>query len=217
MYARIVLTALAGGLVAGVFLWGAHMTLTSPLIAAAEVFETGVAHPESSDAFRRHGLALLMDVLAGIGFAFLLTGAISLSGQDVDWRRGMLWGLCGFAAFYVAPSLGLPPKLPGMQTAALDARQAWWLATAAATAVGLGLALLSTSPVLKALGVVLIVLPQGIGAPAMTSSSSPGGVPAELAAQFVITTTVATGLFWMVLGGLSGYFYNRFDRSRDAA
>ncbi len=42
MYARIVLTALAGGLVAGVFLWGAHMTLTSPVIAAAEFFKSRV-------------------------------------------------------------------------------------------------------------------------------------------------------------------------------
>jgi cobalt transporter subunit CbtA len=213
MFTRIVLTALAAGLAAGVFLWGAHMVLTSPLIVAAEVFETGAAQPADADALRRHGLTLMMDVLTGIGFAFLLTGAISLGGEDMDWRRGVLWGLCGFAAFYVAPSLGLPPKLPGMQTAALDARQFWWLATAMATAVGLGLALLSTSPVLRVVGLILIVVPHGVGAPGMASPSGPGSVPAELAAQFVIATSVATGLFWMVLGGVSGYVYDRFDKT----
>jgi predicted cobalt transporter CbtA len=34
-----------------------------------------------------------------------------------------------------------------------------------------------------------------------------------LAAQFAATTLVVTGLFWMVLGGLTGYFYNRFEPS----
>ena len=63
---------------------------------------------------------------------------------------------------------------------------------------------------MKGLGVVLIVLPHAVGAPAHEIGT--GGVPAEMAAEFAIATLVVTGLFWALLGGLTGYFYNRFER-----
>ncbi len=214
MFGRIVLTAVLAGLVAGVFLWGAHMVKTTPLILAAEVYESAEVPSAEIPAagFERAANTLLIDVLAGIGFAFLLTGAVALAGRPVDWRLGVAWGLGGYAAFFAAPSLGLPPELPGMQAADLAARQAWWLATAAATAIGLGLAAFSPRPALKVLAVVLIVLPHLIGAPSVEHVTG-GGVPAELASEFAIATMVVTGLFWMVLGGLTGYFYGRFEKS----
>ena len=229
MFGRIILTALAAGLISGVFVWGAHMVRTTPLILAAEVYEdqaaghqptpanpeqAPAAQPEEAwapaDGFERGAFTLLMDALTGIGFAFLLAGAISLSGRPIDWRRGVLWGLSGFAAFFAAPAFGLAPELPGMQAGDLGARQAWWLATAAATAAGLGLIALQPKAAIKALGAGLIVLPHLVGAP--HPEFAPGNVPAEMAAEFAIATLVVTGLFWALLGGLTGYFYNRFER-----
>ena len=35
-------------------------------------------------------------------------------------------------------------------------------------------------------------------------------VPATLAAQFAVATLVVTALFWALLGGLTGYFQQRF-------
>ena len=229
MFGRIILTALAAGLISGVFVWGAHMVKTAPLILAAEVYEdqaaghqptpanpeqAPAAQPEEAwapaDGFERGAFTLLMDALTGIGFAFLLAGAISLSGRPIDWRRGVLWGLSGFAAFFAAPAFGLAPELPGMQAGDLGARQAWWLATAAATAAGLGLIALQPKAAIKALGAGLIVLPHLVGAP--HPEFAPGNVPAEMAAEFAIATLVVTGLFWALLGGLTGYFYNRFER-----
>ena len=229
MFGRIILTALAAGSISGVFVWGTHMVKTTPLILAAEVYEdqadgyqpmpaypeqTPAAQPEEewapADRFERGVFTLLMDALTGIGFAFLLAGAISISGRPIDWRRGVLWGLSGFTAFFAAPSFGLAPELPGMQAGDLGARQAWWLATAAATAAGLGLLAFTPRPLMKGLGVVLIVLPHAVGAPAHEIGT--GGVPAEMAAEFAIATLVVTGLFWALLGGLTGYFYNRFER-----
>jgi cobalt transporter subunit CbtA len=221
MFGRIVLTAVLAGLVAGVFLWGAHMVKTTPLILAAEVYENAattsaeapVGGPQSQ-GFERAANTLLADVLAGVGFAFLLTGAVALAGRPIDWRRGVAWGLGGYAVFFAAPSLGLPPELPGMQAADLVARQAWWLAAAAATAIGLGLAAFSARSWMKVLAAVLIVLPHLIGAPSVAHGpgGGVGGVPAELASEFAIATMVVTGLFWMVLGGLTGYFYGRFEK-----
>ena len=234
MFVRIILTALAAGLISGVFVWGAHMVKTTPLILAAEVYEdqaaghqptpasaeqTLAAQPEEewapADGIERGAFTLLMDALTGIGFAFLLAGAISLSGRPIDWRRGVLWGLSGFAAFFAAPAFGLAPELPGMQAGDLGARQAWWLATAVLTAGGLSLLAFTPRPLMKGLGVVLIVLPHAIGAPAheIGAGIGAGNVPAEMAAEFAIATLVVTGLFWALLGGLTGYFYNRFERS----
>ncbi len=230
MFGRIFLTALAAGVLSGIFIWGAHSIKTTPLILAAEVYENqdeaagdglhqvSPAAPAAeeeewgpADGFERNAYTLLSDVLASIGFAFLLTGVIALSGRHVDWRQGIVWGLCGFAAFFVSPSLGLPPELPGMQAAELSARQVWWLSTAAAAIAGLALIALQPRVGLKWVGAGLIIAPHLVGAPHPEIAS--GALPAELAAQFAATTLVVTGLFWMVLGGLTGYFYNRFEPS----
>ncbi len=222
MFGRIILTALAAGLISGVFVWGAHMVKTTPLILAAEVYENSAPSAPSApqaeeewapeDGTERSLYTLLADVITSIGFAFLLVGAISLSGREIDWRRGILWGVSGFAAVYLSPSLGLAPELPGMQAADLSARQAWWLGTAVATAAGLALVALQRKPVLRGLGLVLIVLPHIIGAPHHTGGTG-GGVPAELASEFAVASLAVTGLFWVVLGGLTGYFYNRFEQT----
>ena len=231
MFGRIFLTALAAGVLSGIFIWGAHSIKTTPLILAAEVYEnapapatvdtpgqqqqeaTGQGDGEwaPADGFERSAFTLLLDVLTSIGFAFLLTGVIAFSGRHVDWRRGIVWGLCGFAAFFVSPSLGLAPELPGMQAAELSARQAWWLSTVAAAIAGLALIALQPRVGLKWVGAGLIIVPHLVGAP--HPEIAPGALPAELAAQFAATTLVVTGLFWMVLGGLTGYFYNRFEPS----
>ncbi len=227
MIGRILLTALVAGALAGVLVFAAHTVKTTPLILHAEVYEnaaqsdahgvaTSAGETESEteewapeDGFERAAYSLLADLLTSIGFAFVLVGAIALSRREVDWRRGMIWGLCGFAAFFVSPSLGLAPELPGMQAADLQARQIWWIATVALTAGGLALLFLADRRAIKAAGVLLIVIPHLVGAP--THEIQPGGVPAELAAEFAIATLVVTGLFWLLLGGLTGHFYRRFE------
>lgn len=228
MFVRIVLTALVAGALAGVFIFAAHMAKTSPLILHAEIYENAqpanhhdqtapatVTTSESEewapmDGFERSAYTLLTDLLTSIGFAFILVGTIALSGRDVDWQRGMIWGLCGFAAFFASPSLGLAPELPGMQAADLQARQIWWIGTLAATAGGLALLFFSGRPVHKGIGIVLILVPHLIGAP--VHEIQPGSVPAELAAEFVAATLIISGLFWLLLGGLTGHFYRRFER-----
>ena len=96
-----------------------------------------------------------------------------------------------------------------MAAADLTDRQIWWLGTVAATAGGLAIVFFARTAGLKVVGFALIVLPHLIGAPG--HEIHPGGVPAELAAQFAAATLVVTGLFWLVLGALTGYFYRRFS------
>ena len=231
MLSRLLMTALVSGALAGVFVFASHMTKTTPLILLAEVYENAELaeshaheppkaahnHAVESDAWapddglERSAYTLLADLLTSIGFAFTLVGAIALRGRNVDWRSGMVWGLCGFASFYVGPSLGLAPEVPGMAAADLVTRQFWWLVTAVATAGGLALIFFAGPYGLKAAGVALMAAPHVVGAPSHTIED--GGIPAELAAQFAVTTLLVTGLFWLLLGSLTGYFYRRFGET----
>jgi cobalt transporter subunit CbtA len=241
MVYRVFAAALVAGVFAGLAAFGLQQVRISPLIQQAEVYEAAGEpaghdhathdHATTGDAqaaapaghdhggawepegAARHGLTLLADILAGVGFALLLTGAMCLAelrGHGVDLKRGLLWGAAGFAVFSAAPAMGLPPELPGMQAADLELRQLWWIGTAAATAAGLGVAVFARSTLAKALGVVLIVLPHVFGAPSHTGAG--GLVPPELAAQFVTASLVTSALFWLVAGGAAGWLYERLGR-----
>ena len=148
------------------------------------------------------------NLVAGVGFALLLTGAFLLYGGELNWRRGLLWGLAGFASLAAAPALGLPPELPGEPAAAVFSRQLWWAGTAAATAGGLALAVFPRRVTLKVLGGALIVLPHLIGAPhPADGAASP--VPEELTHAFIAASLGANALFWLVLGGCAGWLFPR--------
>jgi cobalt transporter subunit CbtA len=221
---RILFTALIAGFVAGLFSAGLQQLKITPLIDRAEIYEAAGAaahgHDESTAewepraGFERIGLTVLADVLTGIGFALLLTGAIalaSLAGYPIDARRGLLWGAAGFAAFVLAPALGLPPSVPGMAAADLAQRQEWWVGTALATALGIGLIVFGRELPYRLVGVALVLLPQAIGAPAPPEGGS--AVPPQLAAEFAVLTIAAAGMFWMVLGSLAGWLYARFENA----
>jgi cobalt transporter subunit CbtA len=109
----------------------------------------------------------------------------------------------------LAPAIGLPPELPGMQAAGLIARQEWWLLTAAATALGLGLVVFAQQPVLRVIGAAILVLPHLVGAPIAPHGAS--ALPAELAAEFATASLATAALFWLLLGGISGWLYRRFE------
>lgn len=228
-YLRMFLTvALLAGFGAGLVAWGIHMIGTTPLIAQAEPYEkaaeataepvtteaaTGEHHHdaeawEPADGWERNLFTLGADVLMAVGYAFLLTAAIVFFGKGADWRRGILWGLAGFACFSLAPSFGLPPELPGTLAGPLGARQIWWIATAIASAGGLFAAIRLRNVYGYALAVVLIAAPHVIGAP---QPETPGGLaPEELEHKFVLIAIGSSLVFWLVLGILTGAFFKRY-------
>lgn len=161
-----------------------------------------------ADGLERTFFTGLADVLTGIGFSLLLVAAYVFSGQSgLDWRKGLYWGLAGFAAVTLAPGLGLPPELPGTAAAPLIDRQVWWVATALLTAGGLALIFLGKRALLSAIGLALIVLPHAIGAPQPAEHEALA--PASLTQRFAVAATVTSLLFWAALGALTGYFYSR--------
>ena len=172
--------------------------------------EHGGEEWEPQDGLERASTNGLADLLTGVGFALLLIAGYAVSGRQIDWRQGFYWGLCGYVIFIVAPSLGLPPEVPGTAAADLTARQVWWVATAALTAGGLGLLFYvkEPKPLWVIIGLALIVAPQAIGAPQPDEYAS--AAPEALAHRFIVATMIASLLFWAVLGALTGYFYKRF-------
>ena len=183
LFRAIVFAAAVAGGIAGLFVTAAHQLGTVPLILKAEVYEEAAATAEGSaahqhaghehgdegwkprDGLERTAFTVLADVLTGIGFALLLVAGFALTGRAVGWREGLLWGLAGFVAFTLAPSLGLSPEPPGIPAAPLTPRQLWWALTAASTAAGLALLAFRRTPVAAVAAVVLLALPHFIGAP----------------------------------------------------
>lgn len=220
VFRRLLLAALCAGLLSGVLAAAAHQLGTVPLILQAEAYEHPAAqagqahdHPaiaewEPENGVERTAYTLAADLLTGIGFALILAAGLALRGGDADWRDGLFWGLAGFAAFTVAPGLGLPPELPGSEAAPLAARQLWWIATAAATAAGLALLAFTRAPGWAMLAAALIVGPHLYGAPQAAAHGQ--AAPAALAHRFAVAATLVSFLFWCALGAATGYFYRRF-------
>jgi cobalt transporter subunit CbtA len=223
--ARTLTVALLAGFIASTLVSAAQMLRVVPLILDAEVFEAAdhsehaadEATSSPEDGVERTAYTVMTNLLVGVGFGLLLVGAFvfaEMAGRSIDAFRGLLWGLAGFLAFALAPSVGLPPELPGTVAAELSARQLWWTGTAVATALGLGLIAFGRAPWMKALALPLIALPHLIGAP--QPSEHGGSAPAELGREFVIASLATTGLFWITLGTTSGWLYRRLAGSADA-
>lgn len=177
--------------------------------------ETGSANADEpawapGDGIERTFFTSLGNVILGVGFALLLVACFALYGKEVSGRQGVLWGLAGFAVFSLGPALGLPPEVPGSLAAELAARQGWWLATATATALGLGLIVFGRNVVWVVVGAVILASPHLYGAPQPDKIGGP--VPAELAGHFVAASLVTAAVFWSLLGWLSGTFYRRVSR-----
>lgn len=223
MLRRMLLTALVSGVAAGVLVTLVQQVRVAPLILEAETYEQrgGADTParaepaDPADRGQDGGPARLLltavsNMLAGTGFGLLLAAGYALHGRHVTPGRGVLWGLAGYAVFIGAPALGLPPELPGAPAAALQARQLWWLGAAAATATGLAMIFIADRLWLDLAGGFLLVLPHALGAPHPASAAT-APFPPDMATQFIIASLATSLVFWLFLGGVSGWIYRRLD------
>jgi cobalt transporter subunit CbtA len=233
MLKSIFKAALLAGILGGIGISFVQELTTTPLILGAEKFEKaespeyqfsvvnyilshGLAEPRPNEivswgpenGFERFVYSSLANIVIGVGFALLLVSSYAMHKREVSGRIGIIWGMAGYAVFTLSPSLGLTPELPGMMAAELVARQGWWLATAVSMALGLWLLVFRKGLLFTISGVIIIVLPHAVGAPHPIEFDSL--VPAALASQFVATSIVIAGIFWVMLGWLSGTFYQRY-------
>ena len=216
-FRRVLFAAALAGVLTGAAVTAVHALRAIPLILQAESYEKapsqGGQRPPAGTPWSDPGrlaLTALANAVAATGFGLVLAAGFAARG-GAGWKEGLLWGLGGFAAFSLAPSLGLPPELPGALAAPLAQRQGWWLLIALSTAGGLAMIAFARGAAWKLLGAALIALPHLIGAP---HPAQPGGsAPAALQRAFVAASLLASALFWLLLGGLSGFFYQRLGRA----
>ncbi len=165
---------------------------------------------EEGGAFARNASTSLFYGLEFVGYALLLVAGYGLAevfGKRVTLREGLLWGIAGYAAFQLAPAMGLEPELPGTMAADLAARQIWWIGAAICTAAALGL-LGYGKGVASVIGAVaLLAVPHVIGAPELDSYS--GVAPPELASTFAARSLGVGLIVWSALGALSGWLWSR--------
>jgi cobalt transporter subunit CbtA len=228
MIGRLVLAALIAGMAAGFIYGGVQHVQTTPLILAAEVYETAPAHDHGAattdpaatlapveewapaDGWQRTLSTTLSSVITGAGFAVLLAGVSLLTGFPITPKNGLIWGICGFLAVTVAPGAGLAPELPGMPAGDLVSRQVWWAATIIASGAGIFLIATRRELIWLAAAVFLIALPHIIGAPQPISHET--AVPAGLAASFAASTIAASAVLWSLIGLFLGLALQKFGK-----
>ena len=217
---KIFLVALFSGVIAGLVLTGLQHFTVVPMILEAETYETSgadegeVTHAEKEawapeDGAERTFFTATNSIIVGIGFGLLLAACYAIR-RNIKWQHGILWGLAGFAAFHLAPSFGLPPELPGDAAAQLEQRQVWWVLTVLLTALGLWIIAFQPKSYLKLFGVALIALPHVFGA--LQPEIHHGLAPDSLRYAFRITSLATNAVFWVALGIVSAYLYNRLEK-----
>ncbi|MBS6084204.1 MAG: CbtA family protein [Pseudomonas fluorescens] len=226
MIKRIAQTAGFTGLLAALLLTLLQSFWVAPLILQAESFEKAppdsemvhehaagaAAHShdaqawEPEDGWQRVLSTTGSNLVVAVGFALMLAGLYTLR-APTRTAQGLLWGLAGYATFVLAPTLGLPPELPGTAAADLTLRQTWWIGTAASTAAGLALIVFGRNWLLKGLGLAILAVPHVIGAPQPEVHSMLA--PEALEAQFKIASQLTNVAFWLALGLISAWLFRR--------
>lgn len=227
MIKRIAQTAGFSALLAALLLTLLQSLWVTPLILEAESYESAepvAEHSHAANAAHDHHDADawapqngvqrtlftgLSNLVVAAGFALMLAGLYSLRAPGRTWQ-GLLWGLAGFATFNLAPAIGLPPELPGTAAADLLLRQYWWIGTAASTAAGLALLAFGGQWWLRILGLLLLPLPHLLGAPQPEVHESLA--PAALSEHFIYASLLVNALFWIALGLISAWLFNRGQR-----
>ncbi len=215
MITRIARTAGFTGLLAALLLTVLQSLWVTPLIMQAETYEQAQPHEHAEhshaaeawapeDGWQRTLSTTGGNLVVAVGFALMLAALYSLRtpGRPAE---GLLWGLAGFAVFCLAPTLGLPPELPGTAAADLAQRQIWWVSTAACTAAGLALLVFGRGAWLKVLGAATLLLPHLIGAPQPLEHASLA--PAALETQFKLASLLTNAVFWLALGLISCWLF----------
>ncbi len=217
-FRELVIAALWTGLLAGLLLTAVQQIQVIPTLLQAEVYEEAAVVAKAENGHEHHDwqpengwertfFTAVANISLGVGFALLIGSVMCLRSRPSHWRTGLLWGMAGYLTFFVAPSLGLPPEVPGTEAVKLADRQSWWLITVLDTGFGLSLLAFAKTKTYKFFGTVLLVSPHLIGAP---QPEVPGSAaPAELAQTFISAAFFANAIFWLAIGGLMGQFYKK--------
>ncbi len=187
--------------------------------AADQTIATTAAHdhatheheePAGNGLLHRFSLAFGADFVVYVAWGLIMVAGFAIAeqlGKRVSRSDALLWGLAGFVAVNLAPGVGLPPELPGIPAADLNARQVWWILTVISSGAAMALFGYGRNPIAVLLGAALLVAPHVIGAPRLDGYA--GTAPPELAGEYVARSYAVAFAAWLSLGVAAGYFWNR--------
>ncbi len=176
----------------------------------AEALSTAEADVEAENIASRFSLAFAADFVVYVAWALIMSALVSIAvdkGVKMTLQNGLLWGFAGYVAVHIAPGVGLPPELPGIPAADLQARQLWWIGTVLSAAVAMGLFAFGKNLAAIAGGVVLLVFPHVIGAPQIAQLA--GLAPPSLAGEYVARSYAVALAGWSVLGLAMAWLWSR--------
>jgi len=203
----------------------------APAAATTHTHADGTAHTHAGDAAKEwepadgaerifwtwvanvlHAFSMALLVFAVMGFC-LARGSNLRSLALAAWVAA-----AGWLSFHFWPSLGLPAEIPGMDAARLGSRQGWWVLAAASAALACTSLAMMRSHWRWAAALAWLALPFVVGAPHIATDPLAGfGAEAQanlrqLGAQFIWATTWVSLSFWVSLGLVGGWAFQRWVR-----
>jgi len=113
--------------------------------------------------------------------------------------------------------IGLPPEIPGFETAPIQSRQLWWVFTVTSVSIGLGILAFAVIRV-KAIGLIFLAMPYVIGVPGVDGAefthldAAAASALIQLQQQFFVTSGIANLVFWLISGIICTRVFNRWFR-----
>lgn len=211
-------SGLLAGAASGLVVALLQLLLIQPLIIEAEQYETGVlvlpgsatVAPEvaevhsGSEASETSGLSratftVLFLTLTWSGFGLLAASVVATVKAIAPERSISVLGIAmaGFATATLAPALGLPPELPGMPAADLEARQVWWIWSVASTVAALTIGVRFQFWAARLMAVALAASPHIFGAP--SAPIAVAIIPPDLAALYAVRVLGVSFAGWLVM------------------
>lgn len=244
LFQRLIWCALGVALLLGSAQTALQRLQTVPIILAAEVFEEGkvqtppapqTQHVHADGAAHEHGgeewspaegfdrtawtwVANVLHAFSMALFALAAMGWWTYRRGDAAGRFKLAFAVAasGWLSLHFWPSLGLHAEVPGMEAAALQARQAWWLLTVVCCLLACAALAFGKHRWKFDLALVLLALPFIVGAPEHSGDTLAGfsgtahAQMTELGRQFIWATTWLSLSFWALLGMLNAWVFPRW-------
>ncbi|GGH65427.1 membrane protein [Comamonas phosphati] len=206
---------------------GAEQAGHAPLLATPHEHEHAEATQEWTPAngHERAFWTWVATVLNTLALALLALAAMATSllatirRGDQPARAlplGISVAVMGWFSLHLWPTLGLPAELPGMEAAALSARQGWWLWAAVSALGACALLALSRKSWRWPLAALLLALPFLVGAPQLAGDPLGAFGPEAqtqmraLQARFGVVTHLLAATQWLGIGWLGGWLFGRW-------
>jgi cobalt transporter subunit CbtA len=211
-------SGLLAGAATGLVVALLQLFLIQPLIVEAERYETGVLvlpgsatvapevvedHSDSvaseASGLLRAAFTVLFLTLTWSGFGLLAVAGIATAQLVAPNRPITVLGvaMAGFATAALAPALGLPPELPGMPAADLEARQIWWVWSVASMVAALAIGVRSQVWSARLVALAVDASPHIFGAPSAPLAAAT--IPPDLTALYVARVLGVSFAGWLVM------------------